>query len=175
MAKEQAAKPPQNTAPAEEMAVIDRLNSVGIYAVAGTSVKPAAVRVDVLAWGFIKIEVRSSQLHPSGHYQWHVHKPSASHQFIDNQFVVLVAREPVMRFFVFSPFSDVFYHNGVPKRGVCWFPNGNHHRSHRKILTDELMICHEDRWDWVNQYRDMVQSCRTYDMPNRMFGTESAA
>lgn len=139
-----------------EQRVIDKLRSVGIFASPGK--QGIWEHTDVLAWGCIRVEVKTAKcknerfVFPLGH--------KSIERFKAHDVVVLVClhegQEP--SYHVFLSNDAIFYKKGELKNGVTYQPA--HKRTMDKgwdTLTTEIMNAHENRWDLIETVRlDMI-------------------
>lgn len=128
--------------------VINELRKRGIPAYPGKSVSYA--HVDVVAWGCVGIEVKSSRY--DGGYQWGF--SSRQRAELQSDVIVLVTLDDEPQFYVFPSNHPVFYRDGRRKSGVTYLPY--EHAQKRKDIRPMLIEDMEQargRWE-------LVQTCR---------------
>jgi len=134
--------------------VIAKLREHGIYAEKGAGGHHKYV--DVVAWGCVRIEVKSARLNGNGRFDFTIGRRANS--FHAHDLIVLVCMHPdnTTTFHVFKPEHPVFYRpRGRLKRGVAYIPDAKNRKGRRfgMPLTDELMAEHQDRWDLIEECR----------------------
>ena len=140
-----------------EATVIDELWRQGIYAANG---RAAPWRyVDVIAWGCVRIEVKTS------HPYYPKHGISLEFQFgmgsnrrkdFDNcDIVIMLARwEDGDEFYIFPADHPVFRNaKGDLKYGISWRPFANHRKITPWLCSNEVMEAHRDNWGIIEEYR----------------------
>lgn len=138
--------------------VIERLARVGIHALPGKAL--SHYYCDVVAWGCVGIEVKSSSFHlDDGHEYFHfgfTHKQKS--RGILGQVVVLVCRDVGYNtFHVFPATHPMFYNDdGNLKRAVTYTPMRSK-SGKPSALTDEMMDEAEDRWELVEEVRQQIR------------------
>lgn len=135
-----------------EDAVVARLREHGIYATIGRLSE--FERVDVLAWGCCRCEVKSSLPMRPGFWQFNF-----SNQYKDGikgDLVILVPMDengnPTM-FSVFPSDFPAFYVNGRLKSGVQLLTGAHHRKPKHRVLTLQDMLDHQDNWQLVENIR----------------------
>lgn len=133
--------------------VIAELKKHGIYAEKGAGGHHKYV--DVVAWGCVRIEVKSSRMSDRGRFEFTIGR--RANAFHSHALIVLVCMYPdnTTTFHVFRPEHPVFYRRGQLKRGVMFIPDAKNRKGRRYglPLTDELMAEHQDRWDMIEECR----------------------
>lgn len=139
--------------PAEDD-VIKLLAKSGIHAELGKAINKK--HVDVVAWGCVRIEVKSSTEKPDGGFSF-TFNPSQRKNKANIDAVVLVCMYPERStYHVFRSNHPVLCgQNDEIKGAVDYKPNAK--RRHAKLigstLTFEIMTQHENRWDIIDQIR----------------------
>lgn len=130
--------------------VITQLLSNGIPALPGKALHQQWA--DVIAWGCVLIEVKSSAL--DGRQFSFGFSHDQRNGKLRGDLVVLVCRyEDKNTFHVFPSNHPMFYgKNGKLKTGVSFTPERNK-QGPRSVLTDEMMADAENRWQFVEDYR----------------------
>lgn len=154
---------PQSTAfRADELAVVERLRSEGIYAMPGVLTEYRYV--DVVAFGCVAIEVRTSNgLKARPGYHWRV-EPTRHSRGIQGDVVILVTNtEGERRYYVFPVDHPVFMIDGRLKAGMKWTPGGGAggfgvaHDVYS--LSDDLMHRHENAWHYIQEKLTLISEC----------------
>lgn len=138
-----------------EKQVISRLKNYGIYAAPGkASVWKWA---DVVAWGCVRIEVKTSAPH-DGRFLFG--NRSRVHKLEDNHLVVLVCRYPdTPSYHVFRADDPVFFRDGEAKQGFQYNPDSSYIPDDpRGWLTREIMSAAKDRWILINDIRSEIMA-----------------
>lgn len=135
-----------------ENKVIAQLNFQGIYAVSG---KATQFRwCDVVAWGCVTIEVKTSKLNKRGMYQF-AFTPMQRKRGIVADLVLLVC-EDQNTFHLFPSNHAVFYHSdGTLKAGMGYMPNCESPKVRKdyESLTDKTMQYYQDAWAQIETKR----------------------
>jgi hypothetical protein len=138
---------------AGEGRVISKLRTAGVYAEKGAGGHHS--RIDVVAWGCVRIEVKTSTLYKDGHFHFSIGR--RANAFHSHDLIVLVCIWPDngATFHVFKPEHPVFYRGAKLKRGIAYIPTPNGRKGNRygMTLTAELMTEHQDRWDMIEECR----------------------
>ena len=134
--------------------VIAELGYHGIYSCAGSG--SVFRHVDIVAWGCIQIEVKSSTLNKSGMF----HFSFSASQFsggLKAELIVLVCLRPTVNsFHVFDPQRPLFFRkDGKMKTAISWTPGGAGKRNRHTTdsLTDKTMRNSESAWWMVEKIR----------------------
>lgn len=135
-----------------EQGLVEMLRSKGIYAVTGKGSE--FPYVDVVAWGCVRIEVKSSNLVYGKSYQFGFSADQKGYG-MRADLVCLIARN------YFSPViipasHPVFYKtSGKLKSNINWIPNARKYKSRRGLisLTTGMMLEHQECWDLIEQVR----------------------
>lgn len=137
-----------STVPSENL-VIARLSAEGIPVLPGKAFSHQ--RADIVAYGCILIEVKSSRLH-DGKFQFHFSNVQRKHG-IRGEIVVLVCRhDNADTFHIFPANSPMFYNpNGRLKHGLTYTPNRSN-AGRPVIVTDHMMKQAEDNWNLVRNF-----------------------
>lgn len=142
---------PSNTG---EWLVKSHLRSLGIFAEKGAGGHHKYV--DLVAWGCVRIEVKTSTL-INGRFQFSIGRRANS--FHGHDLVILVCKWPddQATYHVFRPDHPVFYKSrGQLKRGVIYNPTPQHRHNdglNGMTLSAEIMAEHQDRWDLIEECR----------------------
>lgn len=127
--------------------VIQELRARGIPAYPGKSVSYA--NVDVVAWGSVGLEVKSSKDY-GGYYQWGFTKQQNGRLQAD--LIVLVMNTPTVEFFVFPANHPVFFINGKRKTAVSYQPDTRSPKHHdRYVMSAHDMAEAKDRWSLIEE------------------------
>lgn len=150
--------------PAED-ATVFRLKQNGIHATIGRLSE--FTHVDVVAWGCVRIEVKSSLPLPDKP-GWRFCFYSQQKQGIKADLVVLVPLDenglPVM-FSVFPADCYKFFRpNGKMKAGVQVLVNPGHRKSGYTALTMQDMHDHEDDWGQIEVVRQQIGQRLSFGM-----------
>lgn len=140
-----------------EHAVIQQLIQRGIPAVPGKSL--AHRYADIIAWGCVMVEVKSSTLHPNDIFQFGF-TGQQQNRGLRGDLVVLVCQyDDCNTYHVFPSDHAIFYRNGQLKTATCYMLNPKHRKFRQGVtqLTDELMTQHQDAWHLVEERRLQVQ------------------
>lgn len=161
----------------EELPTIIRLNSEGISTLPGKHIY-GMKRIDCVAFGCIKIEIRTSKFHAGkgnfGQYMWKVanSNPNVYHAFTNNHFIILSQQDNGDDFYILSPFNKIFYHtNGELKLSVGYNPYSRQKRgSQGKSMDFELMQQYRNRFDFIKCFLQDMISCGDFTLENRYYG-----
>lgn len=140
-----------------EILVVERLKSLGIYSITG---KSSEFRwADVVAWGCVRIEVKTARLNQANTFSFHMgYKEKTVEQ--QAELVVLIVLDDPITYHVFPSSHGIFYHDGgSPKRGLTYMRDDQ--RTHNKYcnpVNDALMSAHQDKWEFIEHYRWSVIS-----------------
>jgi len=136
-----------------EQTAIDALKAQGIFAVPGkATIWP---NIDVVAWGCVRIEVKTSGLNGNSFRFGLGYK--TKRRWHDCDIVLLICHWPEEppTFHLFRATQPAFFNtDGTLKNGVSWTPN-RHHRGPRNGVTLDDVMMHQgrDRWALVEEYR----------------------
>lgn len=149
-----------------EQRCIDYMRSLGIYTAPGKASEFSWV--DLVAWGFIKIEVKLG-LDTTGDENW-IFKFSTTQikKRLLADVVVFIIPNETWEYYVFDPKHPAFYKNGRLKTGVQYLPNAKHrkHLQDSIPLTSEIMNAARDDWTIL---LDKMPDLRV--IRNRVIGT----
>jgi len=135
-----------------ELLVIKKLRSLGIYAAPGKSSEWKWV--DVVAWGCVRIEVKTSHL-IDDKYQFTMNQKTPVKERAD--LVIFVCLDDEISYHVFPSTHGVFYHaSGKHKKGLAYYLSGQR-RGNTITLDHELMTQYMDRWEQVETRRIEIQ------------------
>ncbi len=138
-----------------EARVVEKLRSLGIYSVTG---KSSEFRwADVVAWGCVRIEVKSATLNKANVFSFSMgYKKRTVEQHSD--LVVLVVIDDPITYHVFPSSHAIFYHeDGSPKRGLTYMRDDQRKNKPRNPINDALMNEYLDKWELIEQCRlDMI-------------------
>ena len=145
-------RPKTDTGNEHEQAVISLLLSNGIYATNGKS--SAFKWVDVVAWGCVRIEVKSSAEIATGYYHFSF-SPGQQRKGFKSDLVIIYTQGdyPIS---IFPASHPVFYKpSGKLKSAVSWKPRMRHTKSPvgTVVLNDTLMRNYQERWDLIEDVR----------------------
>lgn len=142
-----------------EQLVIDRLNHHGIPAIAGGAIKAYC---DVMAWGCVMIEVKSSGRKPKGHYQFGF-TPNQQERGLLAHLVVLVLGDletchilPANHIAFYDYDAEYFKQRELVlklKTAVVYNPMRKSRTGLHSTLTPEIMQEHLDNWSLIEDYR----------------------
>lgn len=133
-----------------EALVIQELRSRKIPAYPGKAVSFALV--DVVAWGCVGIEVKSSQFHVDS-YQWGFSSKQLT--ALQSDVIALVTLDDTPEFYLFPANHPVFFINGKRKHAVSYQPEPYIRRHHdRYVMTDADMREARDRWSLVETAKE---------------------
>jgi hypothetical protein len=130
--------------------VITQLLKQGIPALPGKALQQQWA--DVIAWGCVLLEVKSSLLHDRQFA--FAFTPKQRSTRLRGDLVVLVCRyEDKNTYHVFPSNHNMFYSTkGKLKTAVSWTPDRSNAGGHI-VVTDEMMADAENRWDLIEDYR----------------------
>lgn len=140
-----------------EIVAISRLHQEGIPALPGKAYH--ANRVDILVWGCVPMEVKTSTLHATykrPRFQFHL-TPAQSQRGLLAELVMFICDYEIRKTFHILPANHpVFYINGHLKTSVIYCPD--HPDAGKKFIdwvtiTDDIMKEYQDRWDLIEQAR----------------------
>lgn len=139
-------------------AVIHRLTQQGIHAVRGRD--SGFNRVDVVAWGCVRIEVKSSTPYRSDG-EWSFHFGNQTEKGIKGDLVVLVPLDesgiPIM-YSVFPANFHAFYRSGRLKSAAILYARPANRKPGHTPLTMQDMEAHEDAWHQVEEVRERISN-----------------
>lgn len=135
---------------ASESEVIEQLHLNGIPALPGKALHHQWA--DVIAWGCVLIEVKSSSLIDRSFF--FAFSYSQRNGKLRGDLVVLVCRyENKNTYHVFNATHPMFYDkDGKLKFGVSWTPD-RHGNGRPAVVTDMMMAKAENRWQMIEDYR----------------------
>lgn len=134
--------------------VIAQLIKRGIPALPGKALHQQ--KADVIAWGCVLIEVKSSN------YRYRQFCFSFTYdqrnKRLRGDIIVLVCHyEDKNTYHLFPATHPMFYNNkGKLKTAVSWTPQKRENGNGRPGITDEMMEAAEDRWQMVEDYRQRI-------------------
>lgn len=144
--------------------VITQLHVNGVPALPGKALHQQWA--DVIAWGCVLIEVKSSSL--NDRQFTFAFTASQRNGKLRGDLIVLVCRyEDKNTFHVFPSNHPMFYgKNGKLKTSVNWTPDRNK-QGKPSVLTDEMMVDAENRWQMVEDYRQRIAArlMRVQELP----------
>ncbi len=138
-----------------EHTVIEYLKSIGIYAAPG---KCSEWRwVDVIAWGCVRIEVKSSTLYSDNTYVFSF-TPNQQQRGIQSDLVVLVPiGEQETTFHIFKSDDLIFYKkDGTRRKSVEYQIFPKFYRKGYGTLTTERMSDAKDDWGLIEDIRQRM-------------------
>lgn len=138
-----------------EYTVIEHLKSMGIYAAPG---KCSEWRwVDVVAWGCVRIEVKSSTLYPDNTYVF-TFTPRQRQRGIQSDLVVLLPiGDTETTFHVFKSNDPIFYKkDGTLRQSVEYQIFPKFYRKGYGTLTSEKMSDAKDNWGLIEDIRQRM-------------------
>lgn len=133
-----------------EQEVINHLRSIGIYATSG--VASQWNWVDVVAWGCVRIEVKTSNIQ-DGRFQFNL-CPKIRANWHKNDLLLFVCRwESAITYHLFPVDFDLFYRDdGSIKDHLTYIPNPKF-RHNKPVLTPEIMSAYQDNWGLIEDRR----------------------
>lgn len=145
-------------APAERL-VLDKLIKQGIYATSG-KLTPFPY-VDIVAWGCVRVEVKSATLRSNHGYAMRYQFAFTAHQQIygfQADIVILVCLngdKAEDTYHVFPVDFPIFYFKGVLKSGVGYSPQRKkkERTKIRPSLSKQIMDDHQDAWHLIEEKR----------------------
>jgi len=135
--------------------LIRKLLSLGVYAAPGKA--SVFKHVDVVAWGCVRIEVKSSNLRPnkSGnpYYSFGL-TPQQQETGLQADIIVLICLDG-STYHVFPADYPIFFNNDRLRKSIVYTPSkGREYQSEvRKSLSRELMSQFKDAWYFVERKR----------------------
>lgn len=132
--------------------VIEELRRQGIYAAPGKSSE--FHNLDVVAWGCVRIECKSSIKDRMGRYLFNFN--NQRRKGISADLVVLVCLGDEITFHVFPARHGVFYKHGRVKMGVQYDPYRSHFKGGQVAgarLTTALMNQYQNAWYLIEEKR----------------------
>lgn len=138
-----------------EAKAIKHLRRQGIFATPG---KMSELRhLDVIAWGCVGIEVKTSRPDEEGKYLFGF-TPTQRKRGIRGDFILLVCEGKETTYHLFPSKHPAFYMNGRLKKGFSYDPYQTKRKSgHGMRLTRALMEQFKDRWELIEQRRCEIE------------------
>lgn len=139
-----------------EQIVIDKLKQNGIQAVSGKEL--VKEYVDIVAWGCIKIEVKSSILHKGKNFAFRFSERQRTDE-VKNDFVVLVCCwETEKTFHILPGNDDCFYIAGKKKSVVMYQPLANRRKFTKfyALLSPLKMYESQEKWLIIEDKRQEI-------------------
>lgn len=137
-----------------EYEVIEKLRNMGIHATFGRY--SPWKWVDIVAWGCVRIEVKTAQFN-DGKFQFRLTQEGSTHEgWNASDLVLLICRygDENNTFHLFRRSHPVFYRpDGTVKTGVVYRPGGNPIKPYGHALSDLLMARYQDRWEMIEHVR----------------------
>lgn len=130
---------------------ISRMAEYGIPALPGKALVHS--HTDVVAWGCVQVEVKSSLANNAGRFNFGFTPKQVSERILGDVIVLICNYGVRKTFHVFEPDEEFFFiSQGRRKSGVCFMPEQNAPIRHftRKILTQTKMDAAEDRWSLIS-------------------------
>lgn len=132
--------------------VISLLKAMGVYAAPGKCSE--FNYVDVVAWGCVRIEVKTSTRKTDGTYTF-AFTPKQRKNGVRGDLIMLVCKDgDSTTHHLFPSNHSCFYMNGRLKGGVMFDPVQTRRKSgHGARITAALMKQHQDAWGLIEIYR----------------------
>lgn len=142
--------------------LIQKLRGMGIYAAPGKSSEWK--RLDTVAWGCVKIELKSSSYSRSIGYTFTFSPKQVKDVFVSDIVCLMLIKDGVESYHLFPSDHPVFFRtDGSRKRGFAYRPgcstSGQSRKNQRRFgisLTDELMNQHKDNWSLIETVRNRI-------------------
>lgn len=133
-----------------ENAVLSALHQQGIPAVPGKALSHKWA--DIIAWGIVRIEVKSSVRYDDGSFHWNFTSRQV-HDGVRGQIAILMENAEVPVFHVLSSQSPVFYRKGERKTTVAYplkaiWPEAEQ--------MNQLVAESTSRWGRITEIRDAL-------------------
>lgn len=139
--------------------VISRFFREGIFATPGKSSQWHWI--DIVAWGCVKIEVKSSVFTPSAGYQFMFTPKQIKQNFQSDIVCLLCIKDGETSYHLFPSDHQVFFKpSGERKRGIGYNPgygSTKHYKRFGLSLSDGLMEFHRDNWALIETVRNRIQ------------------
>lgn len=146
-----------------EVELARMLSGMGIPTFIGNEYRNAFRFVDLVAWGSVKIEVKTGIPHrnPAGNEYWKFGFSSQRRSGIKSDVVILAPLTSlfeVISYHVFKSDHYAFYKDGWVKSGVHYTPNPSHRKNaYSNQLSPALMAQHQDAWHLIEEKRLEIQ------------------
>lgn len=156
---------PQIPKEQSEIAAIDYLKTHGVPSLPGKALKYSWV--DIVAFGCIRIEVKSSKLITAKHpyFKWTVSQTQLDRGILADLIMLMCRYEDKTTFHLFKPDCPAFYDNGIRKTGFTYRLGATapmKRRNGRPIMTKTMMDEGLDRlsliYDELHQYINQIKS-----------------
>lgn len=141
--------------------LIEMLRSLGIYAAPGKASEWHWI--DSVAWGCVKIELKSSTYSRSTGYSFTFSPKQIKEKFLSDIICLMLINEKGASYHLFPSDHPVFFRaDGSRKRGLGYKPGykgnqaGKNHRQFGLSLSDALMTEHRDNWSLIETMRNRV-------------------
>jgi len=148
-----------------EQLVINKLRSLGIYAAPGKSSEYK--RLDVVAWGCVRIEVKTARRNKKGGFHFGMGR-KRDKEYNRSDIVVLVCIDSDVSFHVFRSNHSAFYHHDGRSKISVQYKEDTKFRHSSAGLDNEAMAYHLDRWDLIEEARQRIidEILSEYDEPD---------
>jgi hypothetical protein len=157
-----------------ELLVINKLRSLGVYAAPGKSSE--FKWLDVVAWGCVRIEVKTATLNSQGAFHFGMGDKREKEKE-RSDFVILVCIDIPLSYHVFPSNHAVFYHSdGRAKKSVQYAPEASHHKKPNS-LDNETMARYMNRWYPIETRRREISAemFESYAAPDGIEGQAQPA
>lgn len=145
--RNKASKLPSNLG---EILAIEYLKSVGIYATSGKA--SIYRRIDVIAWGCVKIEVKHSQ-----EFKWSFKFGNNKPPDIPDVTMLIGLLDGVNKFYLFPYNHPVFFRdNNSRKTQVNYIPNVSRKQHKYMVLNERLLLEHENNTSLIEIVRQGI-------------------
>lgn len=132
-----------------ENQILSELHQLGIPAWPGKAM--SHTWADMVAWGIVRIEVKSAIPNEKGVCSWHF-TPSQLRNGIRGDVVILIRNEPTgPTYFILRQDSPVFYLEDGDRKSAIIYPL---RRWASRLHLNDLIEASVDHWQLINQVRD---------------------
>jgi len=147
-----------------EITAIEYLKAKGIPSLPGKALKYSWV--DIVAFGCIRIELKSSKLFTNTypHFKWTVSSTQLERGILADLIMLMCRYEDKTTFHLFKPDCPAFYDNGKRKTGFTYRLGASapkKYRAGRPIMTETMMDEAHDRltliYDELGQYVKQIK------------------
>lgn len=148
-----------------EITAIDYLKAHGIPSLPGKALNYSWV--DIVAFGCVRIELKSSRLMPAKHpyFIWTISRTQIERGVLADLIMLMCRYEDKTTFHLFKPDCPAFYDNGIRKTGFTYRLGATapmKMRKGRPIMTQSMMDEGLDRlsliYDELHQYINQIKS-----------------
>lgn len=147
-----------------ELLVINKLRSLGIYAAPGKASEFS--RLDVVAWGCVRIEVKTAKVGISGRFHFGMGHKKKGKEYERSDLVVFVCLDDPISYHVFPSEHPALYHSdGRAKKSIAYSPSAKFTHSSPGLDNDNMSY-YQNAWDQIEAIRQsvvssMVKTCET--------------